>query len=51
MGDLSTHAILYSGYWHLARKEGDEWVNTQREFEPICDLGAEQSILELKREQ
>ena len=48
MGDSTTHAIFYAGYWHLAFKEGDDWMGS-KDFGIICGIGAPDKEIELQR--
>lgn len=47
IGDPSTHIIFYSAYWYLVFEEDGKWVNTDT-YDPVCPVGAEQKLLELK---
>jgi hypothetical protein len=47
MGDPPTHIIFYSAYWYLVFEEDGKWVNTDT-YDPVCPVGAEQELLELK---
>jgi len=46
MGDVSTHAIFYSAYWHLAVLEDGEWIDTNG-FERICSEGQAEKVIAL----
>ena len=47
MGDPPTHIIFYSAYWYLVFEEDEKWVNADT-YDPVCPVGAEQELLELK---
>lgn len=49
MGDISTHAVFYSFYWHLAFLRGDSWINSQT-GEYICDKDAAARLVNLSKQ-
>lgn len=48
MGDTSTHAVFYQGYWHFTVLEHKKWVRTG-DFTYLCDKGDEDAVVKLER--
>lgn len=48
MGDIATHAIFYSAYWHLVFKEDGHWVSARGDGN-ICRVGDPEAVLPLER--
>lgn len=46
MGDASTHAIKYQGYWVFVVKQHDIWLSTAT-HKALCIIGAEEESVVL----